>query len=249
MKAPISLNPTTNRGKHGQRREHILWMATQIIGEQGLEGLTMPALAKALNISAAALYKHFVSKNEILAILAIRVVQELDQVLARAFQASGANSWETLAAVAAAYGELYGAASGRAALMNSFITAPRKLVAEPTRGEVWTVMERWWGRTEDIVEALGVSPLKSRRVAWVVWTNLHGSLSATGFVNEREIDDVLELTLDSVRWCVQGAGANWDSSIKRLWHNGIAHGLREAQRFLLERKGGMVTVTDTVIFP
>ena len=46
MKAPIDLNLKTNRGRHGQRREHILWTAEVLAAEAGLDSVTMLALAR-----------------------------------------------------------------------------------------------------------------------------------------------------------------------------------------------------------
>jgi|ERR1022692_4733451 AcrR family transcriptional regulator len=47
-------------------RERILASAARLFAEQGFEGASMPAIAKASGITAGAIYKHFKSKGELL---------------------------------------------------------------------------------------------------------------------------------------------------------------------------------------
>ncbi len=47
-------------------RERILASAARLFAEQGFEGSSMPAIAKASRITAGAIYKHFKSKGELL---------------------------------------------------------------------------------------------------------------------------------------------------------------------------------------
>ncbi|MES0488370.1 MAG: TetR/AcrR family transcriptional regulator [Leptospirales bacterium] len=49
-----------------RRKEQIISITLNIIGEQGLAGLTIAKIAKNAKISEAALYKHFKGKNDIL---------------------------------------------------------------------------------------------------------------------------------------------------------------------------------------
>ena len=87
MKPPIDLNTTTNRGRHGQRRAHILWVASQIASESGLDGITMTSLARRIGLTTAALYKHFASKQDLLGALALGVVTELARPMLLALRA------------------------------------------------------------------------------------------------------------------------------------------------------------------
>src|ERR1700683_4158912 len=47
-------------------RERILASAARLFAENGFEGSSMPAIAKAAGITAGAIYKHFKSKGELL---------------------------------------------------------------------------------------------------------------------------------------------------------------------------------------
>lgn len=53
--------------KTGLRREQIAQAAIKIIGKEGLQKFTTARLAREVGISEAALYRHFDSKNDILA--------------------------------------------------------------------------------------------------------------------------------------------------------------------------------------
>ena len=53
-------------------REKILGKTEEFILENGIEKLTISKIAKELNISQPAIYKHFKSKDELLTILALR---------------------------------------------------------------------------------------------------------------------------------------------------------------------------------
>jgi AcrR family transcriptional regulator len=55
------------RKSQAERREEIIDAALLILGEHGVDGMTMVRLADAVGITPAALYRHFDSRNAILA--------------------------------------------------------------------------------------------------------------------------------------------------------------------------------------
>lgn len=72
--------------KFSERQIEIIEAATKRIDEHGIQDLTIKTLAADLNLSEAALYRHFKSKNEILLGLLTYFIEEmkgrLDQILA-----------------------------------------------------------------------------------------------------------------------------------------------------------------------
>lgn len=60
--APSSDTPTRKRLKPGERRAQILQTLAAMLQEPGNERITTAALAKRLQVSEAALYRHFASK-------------------------------------------------------------------------------------------------------------------------------------------------------------------------------------------
>ncbi len=57
---------SNRRQPQAERREQIADAALEILGRQGLAGLTTTALADAIGVSSGALFRHFASRNEIL---------------------------------------------------------------------------------------------------------------------------------------------------------------------------------------
>jgi len=71
-------SPSTPRARRrAERRQSILDTALELIGTRGLDGLTVHALAGALDLTPGALYRYFKSKDEILVALAVHVVTSL----------------------------------------------------------------------------------------------------------------------------------------------------------------------------
>ena len=55
------------RKSQAERREEIIDAALLILGEHGVDGMTMARIAEAVGITPGALYRHFDSRNAILA--------------------------------------------------------------------------------------------------------------------------------------------------------------------------------------
>lgn len=60
---------TPSERRYQRTRQQILAAAQAILGEQGVEGLSMRALAEKVDYSPAALYKYFANKEELIAAL------------------------------------------------------------------------------------------------------------------------------------------------------------------------------------
>ena len=66
-----------NNNKFTERQIEIIEAATKRIDEHGIQDLTIKTLAADLNLSEAALYRHFKSKNEILLGLLTYFIEEM----------------------------------------------------------------------------------------------------------------------------------------------------------------------------
>ena len=76
--------PRARRGRPGYDRAQVLAIAVRLFNEQGYDATSVSALAEELGLSKAALYHHFASKEEILAIALDDALSGLEEVLARA---------------------------------------------------------------------------------------------------------------------------------------------------------------------
>lgn len=72
---------STRRRPTDERRREILRAATELIGRDGLAGLTAATLAQAIGVTPGALYKHFESLDEVLEALALEVEGALEASL------------------------------------------------------------------------------------------------------------------------------------------------------------------------
>ncbi|MBK6984284.1 MAG: TetR/AcrR family transcriptional regulator [Bacteroidetes bacterium] len=70
-----------NKNKFTERQIQIIEAATKRIDEHGIQDLTIKTLAADLNLSEAALYRHFKSKNEILLGLLTYFIEEMKERL------------------------------------------------------------------------------------------------------------------------------------------------------------------------
>jgi AcrR family transcriptional regulator len=71
----------TQRHSGDERRREILRAATELIGRDGLAGLTAATLAGAVGLTPGALYKHFDSLDDVLGALALDVEAALEATL------------------------------------------------------------------------------------------------------------------------------------------------------------------------
>jgi AcrR family transcriptional regulator len=77
----------------GDTRERILTVANELFTEQGYEGTSLREIADRLDITKAALYYHFKSKDEILRVLLEPFDTLLDELLQRLDAASDIEGW------------------------------------------------------------------------------------------------------------------------------------------------------------
>ena len=83
-------------------REEIKTAALRQIGEHGVEGLSLNAIAKDLGMTGPALYRYVVSRDELLADLVVDAWEDLADALERA-AAENASAAERLGAIGLAY--------------------------------------------------------------------------------------------------------------------------------------------------
>ncbi len=78
IQAPVARADRRSRRRH-LRTERVLDAAMQLLATHGLEGLTLHRLAAQLGYVTTALYRYFDSKDELLAALQRRTIEELHQ--------------------------------------------------------------------------------------------------------------------------------------------------------------------------
>ena len=88
---------------HGNLRKALLDRAAHVIAEQGIESLSLRALARDLGVSHAAPSRHFADKAQLLQSLATEGDRQFIDYIFAAAEAAGANPLERYAAMGKAY--------------------------------------------------------------------------------------------------------------------------------------------------
>lgn len=73
-----------NQYHHGDLRAAVLAQAFETVKQEGAESLSLRAIARELNVDAAAVYRHFRAKKSILAELKLTALQDLSKTLHKA---------------------------------------------------------------------------------------------------------------------------------------------------------------------
>jgi AcrR family transcriptional regulator len=102
------VSPTPSEGAkggryhHGDLRTELVDAAIALIAEQGVRGFSLAEASRRLSVTAAAPYRHFADRDELLAAVAVRALHVFTAMLAtEAGEADGPEQW--LAAMARAY--------------------------------------------------------------------------------------------------------------------------------------------------
>ena len=230
------INPATNRTKHGQRRHQILAIAGQLVASEGLEGLKLPVIARELGISTPALYRHFPSKESLVAELALRVMDEIHTVLKRAQTGRSLNGFERLGRFSGAYLELALTDPVTTALLSTFVTDPRRLVTGPASDEIWGLASRWWQDLEVCLEEIGVGSESTRELAWGLWTALQGQLGAQKFAERRGDIDIRRSSALSTFGMVAGFASHSSRDGLEEWCRAFNDGASMCESARGERK-------------
>ncbi|MBP0457372.1 TetR/AcrR family transcriptional regulator [Streptomyces montanisoli] len=97
------------RPARGQLRAALVAESFALLSESGLAGFSVAELARRLGVSAAAPYRHFRDRDELLAVVATQAAHELTGSLRDAAEAAGGDPVDRLAAAVGAYVRYVGA--------------------------------------------------------------------------------------------------------------------------------------------
>jgi len=148
------LSPEEER-QQGLTRERLVGAALELIGEEGLEGLSMRALADRLEVKAASLYWHVRDRRELLELLA-------ESILDTVPPPRRGSAWRpAVLDAAAALGKRVGAQKDA---MRILLEVPDSLAGSPTYGEL-----------KRQLESAGLQPAEASEVALMVMVHVIAS--------------------------------------------------------------------------
>lgn len=159
------------------RTEEIVDTAAGIVREEGIDGLTMPGLARELDAAVGAIYRYFAGKDALVAALQIRAIGVFAGRLAAAVAGlddpvdrirAGWNCWR---AFAEADPEIHG-------LIDQGLSDPRQLLEDADAAAVQQALDPLLGRVADAIAAAQASGRFSDGDATLrahaLWAALHG---------------------------------------------------------------------------
>ncbi|MCA8931887.1 MAG: TetR/AcrR family transcriptional regulator [Rhodospirillaceae bacterium] len=98
-----SKNHPRQRYHHGNLREALINAALKLIGEKGPAGFTFAEAARSAGVSAAAPYRHFRDRDELMADVACRGFEQLAEALETAWSAGAPDALAAFDRVGRAY--------------------------------------------------------------------------------------------------------------------------------------------------
>ena len=177
-------NPEPHKYHHGDLAETLMEAALKHIAAEGTEHLSLRALARESGVSATAPYRHFPSKQCLLAALATRGFRELEQVI-RAGLLPSMGLEERFMAMGGAY-------------VNYAVTHPTSynLMFDSVLGDFSSYGDLQEASVdcytvvldvlEELIEARGLT-LTSVELGGVVWAGVHGLSSL--LISKRTLPD------------------------------------------------------------
>ena len=95
--------PSDRAYHHGDLRAALIAASFDLLAESGLERFSVAAVARRLQVSSAAPYRHFADRGHLLSAVSAAAARELNVAIAAAAEAAGDDPADRLAAVAGAY--------------------------------------------------------------------------------------------------------------------------------------------------
>jgi AcrR family transcriptional regulator len=188
----------TNSGASGRERRRarrfdaLVEAAMDVVVDEGLAGLTMGELARRLDVTPGALYRYISSKDELIARLEVRIVEELGRELEESIEAATAGAasgedegggLEALCAVIAASRTYRGFARRRPrrfALLGAVLGDPRIVIPDEMAAKVAAPALALLSRIGDLLEEASRAGHLESGVSFeravLLWSSLHGLL-------------------------------------------------------------------------
>jgi AcrR family transcriptional regulator len=155
---------------HGSLHQALLAAGRTLLEEQGLDGLTLRAVARLAGVSHAAPKRHFVDQADFLAALAAQGYRELAERLDAARLGPG-EPLERLLAVGYAYVDFAMAESRVFGLMFHPLVAQQHAGLQQAAADAYSPFR---AAIRDAQDAGGLAPIAADELALALWSLVHG---------------------------------------------------------------------------
>lgn len=197
---------------HGRLKDALVEAARALIAEHGPAGFTLAEAAKLVGVTAAAPYRHFADRNELIGELARRGFELFGERLAGAWDEGRPDARAALKRMGRAYLAFATAEPGLYSAMFDEVRHLRQPLSCAAADKAFEGLGRAAAAVlaDANVNPANVSPTDVRRLAFEIWALSHGTamLAVAGHFDSKRGDDpatILE----------QGVEALIDSALKR----------------------------------
>ncbi len=124
----MSNAPTGRRQrKREEKTQHLLKNAMDMIVEGGFEGLTMPGLAERADVAVGGLYRYFAGKQDLIAALQVRSVNQLGEWITEHRESSGLQGVLETSAAVESFSDAHNTSF---ALLELAVSDPRRILTD-----------------------------------------------------------------------------------------------------------------------
>lgn len=195
----------TRRGyHHGRLKDALIEAARALIAEHGPSGFTLAEAAKLVGVTAAAPYRHFADRNELIGELARRGFELFAERLAGAWDEGRPEARTALKRMGRAYLSFATAEPGLYAAMFNAAKMRDRPFACAAADKAFDGLCR---AAAAVLGGTSVSPADVRRLAFEIWALSHGTamLAIAGHLGANHGDEALPILEQGAEALIEGA--------------------------------------------
>jgi AcrR family transcriptional regulator len=186
---------------HGSLKDALLEAARLLVAERGPAGFTLAEAAKRVGVTAAAPYRHFADRDDLMGELARRGFELFGQRLAGAWDEGKPEPRQALRRMGSAYLAFARSEPGLYAAM--FVDSKRPAISPAWGGVAGMAFDGLNQATSAVLSKPGQNSAEARQLAFELWSLSHGvaMLSLAGHLDPRRGDDpavVLDRATDAL---------------------------------------------------
>lgn len=197
---------------HGALKEALVEAALELLAEGGLANLSLSEAAKRVGVTAAAPYRHFASRDDLLNEVARRGFLSFGEALETGWDEGRPDAATAMWRMCAAYLAFARAEPGLYAAM--FGTAAT-LAAEASADAADQALEILWRSVVAFLQQRGAPALGARKLALQVWALAHGvaMLSISGHLDAAKGLDPVPVLDGAIRNLMESAARRAETTL------------------------------------
>jgi AcrR family transcriptional regulator len=161
---------------HGRLKDALIEAALSLVAQRGPHGFTLAEAAKLVGVTAAAPYRHFADRNELMGELARRGFELFGDRLAKAWDEGRPEARVALRRMGRAY---LAFASAEPGLYTAMFQNAKNLYGPKAELVANQAFEGLIHAASAVLARKGVSPVETRRLASELWALAHGTAMLT----------------------------------------------------------------------